>query len=207
VHWVKQLVEEGSFDQIYHEHLCFYSLHALKRLVELVGMRIFDVEIVSTQGQSLRVYVAKNRKASPNVDRILAEEAQAGLTDVETYRAFSRKVERNKATLLALLADLKAQGKKIVGYGAPAKGNTLLNYYRLGPETLSYLVDSTPLKQGLYSPGMRIPIVAPQALYNDMPDYVVLLAWNYSEAILAKERPLREMGVKFIVTIPEIAVI
>lgn len=207
VHWVKQLVEEGSFDQIYHEHLCFHSLHALKRLIEAVDMAVFDVEIVPVQGQSLRVYAAKGRTPGPNVARILAEEQGAGITSEHTYRAFARKVEQNKAALLSLLADLKAKNKSIVGYGAPAKSTTLLNYYGLGRETLDYLTDSTPLKQGLYSPGMHIPIVSPERLYTDTPDYILLLAWNYKDAILEREKALRERGVKFILTIPEVLVV
>lgn len=207
VHWVKQLVEEGSFDQIYHEHLCFHSLHALNRLIESVGMTVFDVEVVPVQGQSLRIYAAKRRTPGPNVARILAEETAAGLTTEQTYRVFAQKVEQNKATLLALLSALKAQNKSIAGYGAPAKSTTLLNYYGLGRETLDYLTDSTSLKQGLYSPGMHIPIVSPETLYSDPPDYILLLAWNYKDAILKSEKALRERGVKFILTIPEVAVI
>lgn len=207
VHWQKHLVEEGAFDQIYHEHLCFHSLHALKHLVESAGMKVFDVEIVPMQGQSLRVFVAKDRTPSMNVERILTEERAAGLTDEETHHAFAEKVATNKKKLLALLNELKAAGKKIAGYGAPAKGNTLLNYYGIGPDILDYLTDTTTLKQGLYSPGMHIPIVSPEKLLTDTPDYILLLAWNFKDAILEKERDLREKGVKFIVTVPEVEII
>jgi hypothetical protein len=207
VHWVKHLLEAGCFDQIYHEHLCFHSLHALRHLMESVGMRIFDVEIVPTQGQSLRVYGAKNRAPSPAIARILAEEKASGVTQESAYQAFAKKVQANKEKLLALLRDIKAEGKKIVGYGAPAKGNTLLNYYGLGPETLDYLTDITPLKQGLYSPGMHIPIVSPQRLRVDTPDYILLLAWNFKDSILEDEKALRQKGVKFIVTVPEVTAI
>ncbi len=207
VHWAKHLVEEGAFDQIYHEHLCFYSLHAAKYLVEATGMKVFDVEIVPMQGKSLRVYVSKNRTATPNVARILQEEEAAGLTSEEVFHTFARTVETNKKKLLELLRGLKAQGKKIVGYGAPAKGNTLLNYYGLGTETLDYLTDTTSLKQGLYSPGMHIQIVSPEKLLTDTPDYILLLAWNFKDAILEKEKALREKGVKFIVTVPDVTVI
>jgi hypothetical protein len=132
VHWQKHLLEEGAFDQIYHEHLCFHSLHALTHLVESAGMTIFDVEIVPMQGQSLRVFASKHRAPSPEVERILGEERAAGLTDEATHHAFAEKVAENKQKLLALLAELKAAGKRITGYGAPAKGNTLLNYYGIG---------------------------------------------------------------------------
>jgi hypothetical protein len=207
VHWVKNLIEQGCFDQIYHEHLCFHSLHALKYLVEASGMSIFDVEIVPMQGQSLRVYVAKNRQPEPVVAQILAEEEVAGLTTEEGYQSFSDLVEGNKQKLTALLRELKMDGKKVVGYGAAAKAQTLLNYFDIGPETLDYLIDSTPLKQGLYSPGKHIPIVHPDTLKSDTPDYILLLVWNYADAILEKEKALREKGVKFIIPVPEVRII
>lgn len=207
VHWVKHLVNTGAFDQIYHEHLCFYSLHALKRLVELSGMNIFDVEVIPMQGQSLRVFVAKHRQATPRVEEILKEEKERGLTEERTYHEFAKRVAENRKKLITLLYDLKKQGKKIVGYGAPAKGNTLLNHYNLGTETLDYITDTTPLKQGLYSPGKHIPIVAPERLQEDPPDYILLLAWNFADVILEKEKPLRGKGVKFIITIPEFKIL
>ncbi len=207
VHWAKHLVDENAFDQIYHEHLCFYSLHAAQHLVEASGMKIYDVEIVPAQGKSLRVFAAKNRPPSANVARILEEEKTAGLTSERAYQNFARRVEGNKKKAVALLKELKAQGKKIVGYGAPAKSTTLLNYYGIGTETLEYLTDTTTLKQGRYSPGVHIPIVPPERLYADTPDYILLLAWNFKEFILKKEEALRARGVKFIVTIPEVSVI
>lgn len=207
VHWQKHLLEEGAFDQIYHEHLCFHSLHALKYLVESAGMTIYDVEIVPMQGKSLRVFTSKYKNPTDNVARILDEEKTAGLTDEKTHRAFAKKVEENKKELLELLAGLKAAGKKIVGYGAPAKSTTLLNYYGIGPETLDYLTDTTTLKQGLYSPGTHILIVSPERLASDNPNYVLLLAWNFKDYILEKEKALRDSGVKFIVTIPSVEVI
>jgi len=202
VHWAKHLVDEGCFDQIYHEHLCFYSLHAAKYLVEASGMKIFDVEIVPAQGKSLRVYVGKNRPASARVAEILAEEKAAGLTTESAYAAFADKVRANKEKVVALLRKLKSEGKKITGYGAPAKSNTLLNFYGIGKETLDYLTDTTTLKQGLYSPGTHIPIVPPERLGTHTPDYIVLLAWNFKDAILEKEKSLRAQGVKFIIPVP-----
>ena len=207
VHWAKHLLDQGCFDQIFHEHLCFYSLHAAKYLVEASGMKIFDVGVVPMQGQSLRVYVSKSRPPSERVADILGQEKARGMTGEAAYHTFAEKVRGNREKVRALLKELKAQGKKIVGYGAPAKGNNLLNYYGLGTETLDYLTDTTPLKQGLYSPGMHIPIVHPDRLLSDTPDYVLLLAWNFKDFILAKEKPLRERGVKFIVTVPELEVV
>ncbi len=207
VHWAKHFVEEGAFDQIYHEHLCFHSLHALRHLIEAAGMNVFDVHIVPMQGRSLRVFAAKGRTPTANVDRVLSEEKAAGLTDEATYHSFAQKIGANKEKLLKLLRELKAAGKKIIGYGAPAKGNTLLNYYRIGPDILDYLTDTTTLKQGLYSPGMHIPIVSPDILLTETPDYILLLAWNFKDMILEKEKELRQKGVKFIITVPDVEVL
>lgn len=207
VHWVRHLLQEGCFDQMYHEHLCFHSLHALTRLVEDAGMYIFDVEIVPTQGQSLRVYVSKHLPKTSRVEAVLAQEKASGLTTAGAFHAFAKTVKANKDAVVTLLSNLKAQGKKIVGYGAPAKGNTLLNYYQLGTETLDYITDTTVLKQGLYTPGMHIPIVPPERLHTDTPDYVLLLAWNFKDTILEKEKPLRDKGVRFIITTPEISIV
>jgi hypothetical protein len=207
VHWVKHLLDEACFDQIYHEHLCYYSLHAAKHLVESTGMKVFDVEIVPAQGKSLRVFAAADRVARGSVGRILSEEKAAGLTTDLPYHLFARVVAENKDKFLNLIRSLKAKGKRITGYGAPAKGNTLLNYYGIGTETLDYLTDSTILKQGLYSPGMHIPIVPPETLHSDTPDYMLLLAWNFKDAIVQKEKVLRDRGVKFIVTVPTVEIV
>ena len=207
VHWAKHFIEEGAFDQVYHEHLCFHSLHALRHLIEAAGMSIFDVHIVPMQGRSLRVFAAKGRTPTPNVERVLVEEKEAGLTDETTYHRFAQNIKVNKEKLLSLLRELKAAGKKITGYGAPAKGNTLLNYYGIGPDILDYLTDTTILKQGLYSPGMHIPIVSPKRLLTDTPDYILLLAWNFRDVILEKEKALRQKGIKFIITVPDVEVL
>lgn len=207
VHWVKHLVDENAFDQIYHEHLCYHSLHALKYLVEHSGMRIFDVQIVPTQGRSLRVFASKNRAPQPSVRAVLDTEAEAGLDDENTYRLFAERVKHNKKEVVEAMRSFAKADKKICGYGAPAKGNTLLNYYGLGPDVIAYLTDTTPLKQGLYSPGMHIPIVSPERLLFDTPDYIILLAWNFKDAILEKEAALRARGVKFISTIPQFEII
>ena len=129
------------------------------------------------------------------------------MTGETAYYAFAGKVRANKDTVCTLLKELKTQGKKITGYGASAKGNTLLNYYGIGTETLDYITDTTLPKQGLYSPGMHIPIVHPERLLEDTPDYILLLAWNFKDSILAKEQALRNRGVKFIITVPELQVL
>lgn len=206
-HWIKNLIGEGGFDQVYHEHLCYYSLHALKVLVETNGFFINDVKSVPMQGESLRVYAGKAKKSSANVDEFLKKEKEPGLTKVEAYLGFSDKVVKNAENVKKLLASLKRQRKKIVGYGASAKGNTLLNYFEIGNDILDYIVDTTPLKQGLYSPGTHIPVVHPDKLKEETPNYVFILAWNYANAILEKESDLRKRGVKFIIPVPEVKII
>src|SRR3989344_5350564 len=206
-HWVKNLLVEGCFDQIYHEHLCYYSLHAIKYLANSVGLSIFDVKTVPTQGQSLRVYVAKNKKPLPSVSKFIKIEQKNGLHEVKTFADFSKNVIKNKANTVKLLNDLKSKNKKIVGYGAPAKGTTLLNFYEVGPKIIDYIIDTTPIKQGLYVPGVHIPIYHPEKLYQSKPDYILLLAWNYADTILEKEKDLREMGVKFIIPVPEVKIV
>ncbi len=206
-HWARNLIGEGGFDQVYHEHLCYYSLHALKHLVESVGLSIFDVITVPIQGESMRVYVSKNRKPKPSVANFLKLEKKLGLNDFKAFFDFSNKVNENKKKTLKLLADLKKKGKKIVGYGAPAKGSTLLNFYGIGRETLDYVIDTTPLKQGLFIPGVHVPILHPDVIYQLKPDYVLLLAWNYSDSILKKEKKLRKSGVKFIIPVPEVKIV
>jgi len=207
VHWVGNLIGDGGFDQIYHEHLCYYSLLALNRLVESAGLHIFDVEFVPIHGKSLRVFAGKKQEKTKAVDDIFALEREIGLDKVETFQQFSRKVEKNKIDLLELLIQIKKEGKKIAGYGAPAKGNTLLNFIGIGPDIIDYLTDTTPMKQGLYSPGIHIPVVSPDKLISDKPDYILLLAWNYADAILKKETALREGGTKFIIPVPEVKII
>jgi hypothetical protein len=206
-HWARNLIGEGGFDQVYHEHLSYYSLHALKYLVDSVGLSIFDVITVPIQGESMRVYVSKNRKPKPSVKKFLELEKKLSLDDFKAFSDFSKKVNENKNETIKLLSDLKKKGKKIVGYGAPAKGSTLLNFYGIGRETLDYVIDTTPLKQGLFMPGVQVPILHPEVIYQLKPDYVLLLAWNYTDAILKKEKKLRQSGVKFIIPVPKIKIV
>ncbi len=206
-HWVRNLIGEGGFDQVYHEHLCYYSLHALRHMVESVGLKIFDVITVPVQGESLRVYVSKNIKPKKSVQEFLNREEKLGLNKIKTFSDFSEKVIENKEKTIDLLKALKEKGKKIVGYGAPAKGSTLLNFYGIGKETIDYIIDTTPLKQGMFTPGTHIPIYSPDKINQLKPDYVLILAWNYADAILKKEDNLRRQGVKFIIPVPKVRVV
>ncbi len=206
-HWVGNLIGEGGFDQIYHEHLSYYSLHALARLARAHGLIIGDAALVPIHGESLRVSMKKHGTPRVSVQRLLLREQKIGLTRPKVFREFATKVEKNRRDLQCLLKELKNKEKTIAGYGAPAKGNTLLNYFKIGPDTLDFITDTTLTKQGLYTPGTQIPILSPNALRRNPPDYLLLLAWNYVDAILKKEKSLRAKGVKFIIPVPEVRVV
>lgn len=207
VHWVGNLLTDGGFDQIYHEHIYYHSLHSLKTLLESIGMIVGDIQLVPIHGESMRVFARKSGKASVAVKDFLEREVEMGLVNPDTYKNFSKKVEAGKKVLVELLQKLKKEGKKIVGYGAPAKGNTLLNYFNIGKDTLDYITDSTPAKQGTYTPGTHIRVVHPSILETETPDYVLLLSWNYAKQILEKEKVLRDKGVKFIIPVPEVRIV
>lgn len=207
VHWAGNLVGKGGFDQIYHEHLCYFSLHAISRLSAKFGLTILDVSLVRVHGESLRVTVGTIGSPEGAVESLLKKERRLGLSKPEAYKKFALKVKRNKLALGNLLKQIKKEGKKIVGYGAPAKGNTLLNYLRINRETLDFITDTTLSKQNLYTPGTKIPIFSPEKLAGANPDYILLLSWNYADEILKKESALRESGVKFIVPVPEVKIV
>ena len=211
VHWVGNLMGAGGFDQIYHEHIYYYSAHALKHLLEKVhGLTLVKVELIPMHGESLRIYVTKGEKGTAvdaSVADFLKKEKTLGLDKIDTYLTFSKRVHTTKEKLLATLKDLRKAGKRIAGYGAPAKGNTLLNYVGVGPDLLEYIIDTTPTKQGAYTPGMCIPVVSPEMLKTNPPDYILLLSWNYADAILAKEKALRDQGVKFIIPVPDVRIV
>lgn len=207
VHWVGNLLNEGGFDQIYHEHIFYHSLHSLKSLLESIGMTVEDIKPIPIHGESMRVTANKSGQSNKTVQEFLEREKKMGLTDVETFKNFSKKVQKIKADLTALLTKLKSEGKKIIGYGAPAKGNTLLNYFNLGNGFIDYITDTTPAKQGMFTPGTYIKIVNPDILETESPDFILLLSWNYAKAILEKEKKLRDRGVKFIIPVPEVKVV
>jgi SAM-dependent methyltransferase len=205
VHHVADLIANKGFDQIYHEHLSYFSLTVLCKLFQRFDMNVFDVKIVPIHGQCLRVYVGRRQmfpESSRSVQELLKEEESRKLPDLGTYLHFGSEVESIKRSLLDLLRELKSENKRIIGYGAPAKGTTLLNYCGIGPETVDYVIDTTPSKQNLFTPGTHIPVYPPEKLKQDRMDYLLLLAWNYADEILKKEMQLREQGVRFIVPIP-----
>lgn len=204
-YYLADLVEKNLFDTIYHEHLSYFTVATMSRLFKRLGMEIFDVEKTDTHGGSLRVFAQRAngpRPISSWVQKLIGEETKKGFSRALTYANFSHKIEENKNRLLRLLSDLKKQGKKIIGYGAPAKGNTLLNYFQIGPETLDYIIDDSPWKQGLYTPGMHVPVFSSAELYKRKPDCVLILAWNFAEPIMKKLSRFAQEGGKFIIPVP-----
>jgi SAM-dependent methyltransferase len=207
---LERLIEENQFDTIYHEHFSYFSFVTIERLAQHHGLKLFDVEHLTTHGGSLRVYLsrAEARYApSPAVGALLAHERKSGFEDLKTYASFSAKVHHTKRQLLSFLIELKEKGAKVCGYGAPGKGNTLLNYCAIGTDFLDFTVDRNPYKHGLYTPGMHIPIHPVSAIDDARPDYLLILPWNLKKEIIDQMSHVSDWGCKFIVAIPKIEVI
>jgi SAM-dependent methyltransferase len=207
---VGKLIAENQFDTIYHEHFSYFSLSTIKHMVARHGLKVIDVEELPTHGGSLRVYLARSssqRKSTPAVAALIERERATGLLNIGTYQAFGEQVKRTKRELLSFLIAAKNDGKRICGYGAPGKGNTLLNYCGIGPDFLDFTVDRNPYKHGRFTPGMHIPIYAPETISAAKPDYILILPWNLKDEIVEQMRFVRDWGAKFIVPIPQVAVI
>jgi SAM-dependent methyltransferase len=203
-------IRENQFDTIYHEHFSYLSLLAVSRVATTAGMRVFDVEKLPTHGGSLRLHVCRAEAAHTPIARlaaVMAEELEAGLDGDDIYAGFAAQAVKVKFALLELLIGLKREGRSIVGYGAPAKGNTLLNYCGVGADFLDFTVDKAPSKQGRYLPGTRLPILGPEAIKSARPDYVLILPWNIKDEIIREIAYVREWGAKFIVPIPMPAIV
>ena len=201
-----RLMQGAQFDTIYHEHFSYLSLHVVQRIFARHGLRVFDVEQLATHGGSLRVFACHasgtRHGETPSLARVLAEEVVGGLEGDDAYRRFARQVVEAKLSLLRFLIDARAQGKLVAAYGAPAKGNTLLNYCGIGPELIAFTVDRSPHKQGMLLPGTRIPVRAPEAILQARPDYVLILPWNLRDEITAQMAAVRDWGGRFVVPIP-----
>lgn len=207
---IATLIEHNQFDTIYHEHFSYFSLHTVQIMARRHGLRVTDVEEIPTHGGSLRVYLSHDvarGSVSVAVARLLERERLAGLHDIESYARFAKKAQETKRALLSLLIRLKEDGKSICGYGAPGKGNTLLNYCAIGTDFLDFTVDRNPYKHGRYTPGMHIPILPVDAIDREKPDYILILPWNLKEEIIAQMRHVGDWGGKFIVPIPSASII
>jgi hypothetical protein len=208
---VLRLIDENQFDTIYHEHFSYFSAHTIRALFASHGLELFDAEEIPTHGGSLRVYGrhadGADAPVAPAVAELLAREEAFGLTGVDRYLRFTAQVEETKRGILDLLIQLKRQGKRIAGYGAPGKGNTLLNYCGIRSDFLDFTVDRNTHKQGLYLPGTHIPIYAPEEIDRRRPDYVFILPWNFKDEIMTQMARIREWGGQFIVPIPEARIV
>jgi SAM-dependent methyltransferase len=209
--YLLRLMAEDQFDTIYHEHYSYFSFATVRKVFAAHGLILFDVEELPTHGGSLRIYARHEADASrpvgERVGDLLAREEAAGLTRPEAYSAFTERVERVKRGLLRFLIQAKEEGKSIAGYGAPAKGNTLLNYCGVRTDFLDYTVDRSPHKQGRFLPGVRIPIHGPERLRETRPDYVLILPWNLKEEIVGQMADVRSWGGRFVVAIPEVQIL
>jgi SAM-dependent methyltransferase len=208
---VMRLLQETQYDTIYHEHFSYFSLYTAQRIFAAHGLELFDVDEIPTHGGSLRIY---GRHAGPDgpavtdrVRELLAREAAAGLQTIETYTSFRADVEENKRGLLEFLIAAKREGKTVVGYGAPGKGNTLLNYCGIRTDFLDYTVDRNPYKHGMFLPGTRVPIHPTERIAETKPDYILILPWNLREEIVAQLQYAREWGARFIIPIPRVEVL
>jgi SAM-dependent methyltransferase len=206
-----QLMAENQFDTIYHEHFSYFSFVAAEKIFAAHGLTLFDVEEIPTHGGSLRIYARHlEDHTKPVSDRSLSlrrREIEAGLLRLDTYASFAEQVKEAKRKLLEFLIDAKRAGKRIAGYGAPGKGNTLLNYCGIRTDFIDFTVDRNTYKQGKYLPGSHIPILAPEAIRESKPDYVLILPWNFKDEIVKQMAHIREWGGKFVVPIPEVRVI
>jgi len=202
-----RLMEGNQFDTIYHEHFSYFSFLAAEKIFAAHGLVLFDVEELSTHGGSLRIFGRHaedgSKPISARVVEMKARENAAGLGSVDSYRSFAEKVKNTKRQLLECLIQIKQEGKSIVGYGAPGKGNTLLNYCGVGTDFLDYTVDRNPYKHGQFTPGRHIPIYSPDKIRETRPDYLLILPWNLKNEIIQQMGHIREWGGKFIVPIPE----
>ncbi len=210
VSYLVDVYEKTLFDTIYHEHLAYHAVKPLQPFFAANGMQLIDALRVESHGGSLRGIAQPAggpRPVAESVDRLIALEESLGVDGPAAFERLSARIEAVKRDLASMLRDLKAGGRTIAGFGAPAKATTLMYHLGIGPDIVDFIVDDSPLKQGLYSPGLHIPILPAQAIYERRPDYLVILAWNFADPIIAKHTAFREAGGKFIVPLPEVSVV
>jgi SAM-dependent methyltransferase len=205
-----RLIEENQFDTIYHEHFSYFSFLTVERIFAAHGIALFDVEEIPTHGGSLRIYGCHADgsfyPAGPRVNELRTREERMGFNGLERYSTFAEQVEETKRKLLEFLIRAKREGKSIAGYGAPGKGNTLLNYCGIRTDFLEYTVDRSSYKQGKFLPGTHIPIYSPEKIEQTKPDYVLILPWNFKDEIMAQMSHIRKWGGQFVTPIPEVKV-
>ena len=204
-----RLIEHTQFDTVYHEHFSYLSLYTVDRIFKVAGLRVRDVEELPTHGGSLRVYGCHDEdagQASPTVYAMLAEERRRGLQELVSYRGFQVEADRVKDDLLAFLIEQKRANKKVAAYGAAAKGNTLLNYAGVKPDLLPFVCDAAAAKQGKFLPGSHIPILAPTALIEQRPDYLLILPWNIAAEVKQQNAELSGLGTKFVTAVPKLEI-
>ena len=205
-----RLIEENQFDTIYHEHFSYFSLITVNKVFAKHGLTIFDVQELPTHGGSLRIYACHaedtSKPVSDRISELLNKEIDAGFTDLELYQSFGKRVKETKRNILDFMIKAKREGKSIVGYGAPAKGNTLLNYCGIRTDFIDYTVDRSPHKQGHFLPGTRIPIYQPDKIKKTKPDYLVILPWNLKDEIMEQMAHIRDWGGQFVTLIPDVKI-
>ena len=205
-----RLIENNQFDTVYHEHFSYLSLHAVSRIFTTAGLRIFDVEELPTHGGSLRIFgchEGDRRPTSQAVSDLMKIECNAGLMQLATYISFQEQADYVKYDLLEFLIKQKRAGKKVLAYGAAAKGNTLLNYAGIKPDLLSFVCDAAEAKQNKFMPGSHIPILPPAAIMDENADYIIILPWNIACEVIEQNKELLARGTKFVVSIPKLKIL
>jgi hypothetical protein len=206
-----ELMQHNQFDTIYHEHFSYFSFTTASEVFRHHGLTLFDVERLPTHGGSLRIYGRhtedSSRAVSARTHELIALELRSGISNLATYAAFAEQVRETKRTLLEFLIAARRAGKRVVGYGAPGKGNTLLNYCGIRTDFLDFTVDRNPYKQGKYTPGTRIPILPPEELSRAQPDYILILPWNLKDEILATVGKTPGLNARFVVPIPKVEIV
>jgi hypothetical protein len=205
-----RLVEGNQFDTIYHEHFSYFSFTTAERVLAAHGLKLFDVEELTTQGGSLRIFVCHSEEQSHSISHSVSEmkmkEKEWGVTNPGRYHEFTARVEATRRDILRFLIEAKGAGKSVAGYGAPGKGNTLLNYCGIRSDLIAYTVDRNPYKQGKFTPGTRIPIHPPDRIQQTKPDFMFILPWNLRDEIVAQNEFIRTWGGRFVVPIPSVQV-